>query len=127
MFGQIWKWAGKYRTTPRNLGVAPWDVGPQTRLLLEDARYWLAHASYGTDECALRLHHRLVAVHPFANGNGRHARMMADLVAHSRDVRRFSWGRANLCTASVTRGKYIDSLHAADAHQYGPLLEFGRS
>jgi Fic-DOC domain mobile mystery protein B len=127
MFGRIWRWAGKYRTTQRNLGVAAWLIAPQTKILLDDARFWLANSSYGTDECALRFHHRLVAIHPFANGNGRHARMMADLIAHSAGARRFTWGSADLCATSAVRSRYIRSLQAADAHDYAPLLAFGRS
>jgi Fic-DOC domain mobile mystery protein B len=127
MFGRIWEWAGEYRSTPRNMGVAPWNIGPQVRILLDDARFWIANGTFGADECALRFHHRLVAIHPFANGNGRHSRMMADLIAHSRGAKRFSWGSADLSAASSVRRRYIESLHSADGHDYGLLIAFGRS
>ena len=80
MFGDVWEWAGAYRKTERNIGVAPYRIAPDLTVLLGDARFWIEHNTYPPDETAVRVHHRLVWIHPFPNGNGRHARLMADLL-----------------------------------------------
>ena len=127
MFGHVWRWAGEFRLTERNIGVAPHRIGIDLRNLLDDGRYWIAHATYPSDEIAARFHHRLVLVHPFPNGNGRHARMATDLLLTALGRPRFSWGRANLIDASETRHAYVAVLRAADGRDIGPLLEFVRS
>lgn len=128
MFGETWKWAGKYRLTEKNIGVPPWEIGARLRMLIDDARVWVENPSEDRDTVAARFHHRLVSIHPFANGNGRHARLMADLLllkVLGRD--RFSWGRENLVEESETRRAYLEALRAADRRNLGPLLQFARS
>lgn len=127
MFGDVWRWAGRFRTTKTNLGINHWEIPVELRKLLDDARKWIDAKAYPPDEAAVRLHHRLTQIHPFPNGNGRHARMMADLLIMQLDGQRFSWGRANLRDASKVRARYIAALHAADEHDIGPLLAFARS
>lgn len=127
MFNRVWRWAGKYRTTERNLGVAPYYIQPELRQAIEDAQYWVEHQSYAADELAVRYHHRLVVVHPFSNGNGRWSRLAADLLIVRQGSPRFTWGRANLQTAGDVRHAYIDALHAADNHELAPLIAFARS
>ena len=127
MFGQVWAWAGRYRTTPRNIGVSPWQIAPQLRIFLDDARYWMEHSTYAPDELAVRFHHRLVFIHPFANGNGRHARLMADLLVAQLGQERFSWGRSNLVSVGEMRRHYIEALQEADRGQFTLLLQFARS
>lgn len=128
MFNRVWRWAGQYRTTERNLGVLPHRIQPDLLRAIGDARYWVEHQSYGTDEVAVRLHHRLVTVHPFPNGNGRWSRLAADLlVVQQGGGSRFTWGRANLQAAGDVRRAYIDALHAADNHNSAPLIAFARS
>jgi Fic-DOC domain mobile mystery protein B len=95
--------------------------------LLDDACYQIEHASYPPDEIAVRFHHRLVAIHPFPNGNGRHARLMADLLLERLGQPRFTWGRRSLTDATATRQAYIAALRAADARDIAPLLAFTRS
>jgi len=80
MFGSTWAWAGAFRTTEKNIGVDPAQIAVRLRDLLEDVRYWIEHNTYPVDEIALRFHHRLVVIHPFPNGNGRHARLMTDVL-----------------------------------------------
>jgi Fic-DOC domain mobile mystery protein B len=92
-----------------------------------DARYWLEHGTYPSDELAVRVHHRLVLIHPFANGNGRHARLIADVLAQRQERPVFSWGGENLARGSDFRQRYIAALQAADAHDIAPLLAFARS
>ena len=99
----------------------------ELRNLLDDTRFWIEHGTYEPDEIAARFHHRLVWIHPFPNGNGRHARTAADLLLVAMGKPRFTWGRENLVDAGQTRQAYVDALRAADAHDYGPLLAFVRS
>lgn len=127
MFGDVWRWAGTYRTTPRNLGVEPWKIQPEMRQIIDDVRYWIEHETYKHDEIAVRFHHRLVATHPFPNGNGRWSRLVADLLVVALGGERFTWGSANLQKASDVRRRYIDALHAADNHDIELLIAFARS
>lgn len=127
MLGDVWRWAGRFRTTERNLGIHYFEIPMAVRQLLEDARAWLQYKTYPPDEIAVRFHHRLVQIHPFPNGNGRHARLMADLLVMSLGGERFTWGRANLQQAGELRRQYIEALRAADNYDYGPLLRFARS
>lgn len=127
MLGSVWRWAGSFRDTERNIGIEPYRIGVELRQHLGDVRYWIDHASYAEDEIALRFHHRVVAIHPFPNGNGRHARMAADLLAARLGRDRFSWGSANLVTPAETRARYIAALKAADKHDLDALIAFARS
>lgn len=127
MLGQVWRWAGTIRNSDRNIGMAFHQIRPHMRLLVEDVRYWVENGTYPADEIAVRFHHRLVLIHPFPNGNGRHGRLAADLLAVRLDRPRFTWGRASLVESEKTRRQYIAALQAADAHDIRPLLEFARS
>ncbi|HQS12816.1 MAG: cell filamentation protein Fic [Sphingomonadales bacterium 35-56-22] len=127
MFGQVWRWAGHYRKTARNIGVDANRVRMDTAQALDDARFWVANATYAPDEIAVRFSHRLVAIHPFPNGNGRLSRMAGDLLAVQLGRPQFSWGSHSLTDANVTRAAYIAALRAADAHDLGPLILFARS
>ena len=128
MFGDVWKWAGEYRKTEKNIGVnPPFRIQPEIRQIIEDVKYWIANKSYPPNEIAMRFHHRLVAVHPFPNGNGRWSRLAADMLIVQLGGKRFSWGSANLQADAEVRRNYIDALHAADDHDLGPLIAFSRS
>lgn len=127
MLGGVWAWAGTYRRTDRNLGIEHYRIPAEVRALLEDVHYWVKQKVYPPDEIAVRLHHRLVAIHPFANGNGRHSRLMADLLAEKLGEHTFTWGGASLVDESELRRRYIDALQAADSHDIGPLLAFARA
>lgn len=127
MFGEVWAWAGRFRLTERNIGIDPARIAVELRKLLDDARYWIANETFPPDEIAVRLHHRLVAVHPFPNGNGRTARLLADLLAVRLGREPFTWGRASLTDIGEARRAYIKALQAADDHDIRPLLAFARS
>jgi Fic-DOC domain mobile mystery protein B len=127
MLGDVWRWAGQFRTSERNLGIPHYEVPMALRQLLDDAKTWIENASYPRDEIALRFHHRLVQIHPFPNGNGRHARLMADLLVMNLGGERFSWGSVNLGDTGDVRKRYIAALQAADNHDTAPLLAFARS
>jgi len=128
MLGQVWSWAGTFsREANRRIGVDYWLIEPELRQLLDNVRYWIENNAFSPDEIVLRFHHRLTQIHAFPNGNGRHARMAADLLAVQLGLERFTWGRANLVEAAETRRAYVDALRAADGHDMGPLLAFARS
>lgn len=127
MFGKTWQWAGTFRSSDKNIGVDWRQVGVQLKDLLEDTRYRLDHGTYPLDEIAARFHHRLVSIHPFPNGNGRHARLMADVLLVRRGAEPFSWGRGDLVHARAARDRYLAALRAADRGEIGLLLEFVRS
>jgi len=128
MFGHVWRWAGLFRKTGKNIGLPAWQIAIELRTLCDDCAFWIKHNSYPPDEIAVRFHHRLTAIHPFANGNGRHARLMADIIlAHLLKQPRFTWGSGNLINAGDCRRQYINALRAADRYDYGPLLAFVRS
>lgn len=127
MLGDVWRWAGKFRTSQRNIGIDYWLIAVQLRLLLDDVKAWIEYRTYPPDEIAVRFHHRLVLIHPFPNGNGRHARLMADLLVMQLGRERFSWGRDSLREAGAARARYIQSLRAADNGDISELLAFARA
>lgn len=131
MFSDVWTWAGKPRLRETSIGVAPSQISVQLRDLLADTRFQVEHAEDTeavADEIAIRFHHRLVSIHPFPNGNGRHARLAADLLVGTLGGRRFTWGSAEMVGDGEARREYLRALRVADAHfDCGPLLAFARS
>ena len=128
MFKNVWKWAGKQRTSNKNIGVSKELIPEQLKVLFDDAAYWIKNATYSPDEIGARFHHRLVAIHAFANGNGRHARMMADIVLEQNGHQPFSWGNTDLYDSeNSARKEYIASLKLADQGNIEKLLKFVRS
>ena len=126
MLGDVWRWAGRFRTSQRNMGIDYWLIPTELRKLLDDTKAWIEFKTYPADEIAVRFHHRLVLIHPFPNGNGRHARLMADLLIMRLGGERFSWGRESLRDPGIARQQYIAALRAADNHDIAPLLAFAR-
>jgi Fic-DOC domain mobile mystery protein B len=128
MFGSVWKWAGKFRQDNKNLGVPWFQISVDVKTLCDDVHYWMANKTFSEDEIAARFHHRLVAIHLFPNGNGRHARLIADmLLEHALKRHPFTWGNANLINSCDDRKRYIESLIAADRGDYELLLKFVRT
>lgn len=128
MYGLVWSWAGLFRETNKNIGVDKRDIAGQLHMLLEDALFWLEHKTFPPDEVALRFKHRLVSIHCFPNGNGRHSRLMADVVArHIFGLPFFSWGAMSEKDPKARRSAYIKALQAADQGDIRPLLAFARS
>jgi len=127
MFGEVWEWAGTFRTTERNIGIQAYRIGMELASLIGDIRYWIEHETFPPDEIAIRFHHRLVAIHPFPNGNGRHARLTADLLIEQLGGEPFNWGSGNPVDVGELRARYVAALRAADNHDIGPLLEFARN
>jgi Fic-DOC domain mobile mystery protein B len=122
MFGEVWDWAGRYRRTLTNLGVEPHLIAPHMRDLVLDAVAW-------QDEpllVAVRFHHRLVVIHPFVNGNGRHGRAAATSLSRALDGPTLTWGM-HLGEPASARRRYLDALRRADTGDIGPLVEFSTS
>lgn len=127
MFDQTWRWAGVYRKTEKNIGVSVSQMREMLMALLGDARYWIEHNTYPADEIAVRFHHRLALIHLFPNGNGRHARLIADVLAVRLGRPVFTWGRNNLINPGEAREKYLQAMRTADAGDIALLREFARS
>ena len=124
MFNKTWAWAGTYRKSDKNLGV-PWrTVATEVFKAIGDARYWLDEAVYDGTESALRLHYRMVVIHPFVNGNGRHARLLADILLFNLDHSPIRWGGTELDSVSEKRSRYLTALRAADRGDFAPLLSY---
>ena len=129
MFGDVWRWAGRYRTVDTNIGIDWARVPVAVRDLVQDARAWVAAAGpdvEDADALTVRFHHRLVQIHPFANGNGRHGRVAADYLVQALGRPRFSWGAKHHLDDRALRAAYIAALHAADAGDLAPLVVFAR-
>ena len=124
MFGDTWKWAGTIRMRDKSIGVPFYNVRPELRHLLDDARYWQQEKTYDVTEIAVRVHHRLVKIHLFPNGNGRHARLIADIIAKQGSVSEFTWGGGNLIEGNQLRAAYIAALKRADEGDYADLICF---
>lgn len=127
MLGRVWRWSGQYRRSGKNVGVDAYRIPQELRLLLDDCRFWIENATYVPDEIAARFHHKLVWIHLYPNGNGRHARLATDLLLVALGQPRFTWGSVNLVDPGETRQAYIAALRAADNYDIAPLLEFVRS
>lgn len=127
MFDQTWKWAGLYRLTQKNIGVPVHQIRERLMALFGDVRYWIENKTYSLDEIAVRFHHRLASIHPFPNGNGRHARLIAEVLVMKLGNTAFTWGSANLVEEGMTRTRYLEAIRAADDGEIQPLLQFARS
>lgn len=127
MFDQTWRWAGTYRKTAKNLGVPVADIHERLAQLLANAKYWLENKTFDVDECAVRFHYDLVVIHAFPNGNGRHARLIADIVSAKYGRPVFSWGSKDLIPAGEAREAYLTTLRVADQGDIHGLLKFARS
>ncbi len=127
MLGNVWSWAGQFRKSEKNIGVKWINIGVDLKVLLEDTKYWISHNTYPPDEIAIRFKHRLVNIHCFPNGNGRHSRMMADLIIEVifKD-KIFTWNNSNMVKADETRRKYIHAIRAGDKGDIHPLIQFAR-
>ena len=128
MYGEVWAWAGNFRKTDKTIGVDKWQIPVALKSLLDDALFWVQNNSFPPDEIAIHFKHRIVAIHCFPNGNGRHSRLMADIII-SKIFKQpeFTWGAASLLKESEERNQYLKSLSAADAGNYSLLLAFAKS
>ena len=128
MYGEVWKWAGAFRESEKNLGIKSYLIPTELKVLLDDAIFWVQNDTYSLVELAIRFKHRLVSIHCFSNGNGRHSRLMADLIMEKLfNATFFSWGSSNLVKATETRKAYIKAVKMADKQDLQPLIVFAKS
>ena len=128
MFSEVWGWAGTFRRSNKNIGVDKFIIEQELLILTDDCRYWIANKIYSEDEIAIRYKFRMVSIHPFPNGNGRHSRISGDILA-SKIFKRpiFSWGGKSIGKDGEIRKRYLESLYSADQGDISPLLELARS
>jgi Fic-DOC domain mobile mystery protein B len=124
MFQRVWRWAGTFRTTAKNIGIDAAHINMAAQQLMDNAVHWIEHRVFQHDELFARFHHRMVEIHGFANGNGRHARALTDLALQRHGLARFTWGAS--LDKDVFRTQYIAALRAADQGDFAPLIEFVR-
>jgi Fic-DOC domain mobile mystery protein B len=127
MFDKTWSWAGNFRKRQTNIGIEAIYIPQELKIIFDDVKFWLENDIYNLREIAIRLHHRLVLIHPFPNGNGRFSRLFADLMLHHKNKPAFSWGQCRLEEDSILRKKYISALQEADKGEYKKLIEFADS
>jgi len=128
MYGEVWKWAGAFRESEKNLGIKSYLIPAELKVLLDDALFWVENDTYSPDELAIRFKHRLVSIHCFSNGNGRHSRLMADLIMEKLfNATFFSWGSINLVKVTDARKAYIKAIKMADKQDLQPLMVFAKS
>jgi len=128
MFNEVWSWAGEFRKTNKNIGVDKLQIGISLRQLIDDSKFWLVNKTYSDDEFAIQFKHRIVKIHCFPNGNGRHSRLIADIIIYQifgKPV--FTWSRSNLNKKGDTRSKYLSAIKSGDNGDINPLLEFART
>ena len=128
MFGQVWNWAGKFRNSNKNIGVDKFQIQPKLKLLIDDCKYWVENKIFPEDEIAIRFKHRLVSIHPFVNGNGRHSRLTGDVIVNKVfQIPVFTWGSKLVVSGDDLINIYLNSLRNADNGDYTKLLLFARS
>jgi Fic-DOC domain mobile mystery protein B len=128
MFSDVWGWAGTFRRSNKNIGVDKFVIEEELYKLMDDCKYWIEHKVYAEDEIAIRYKFRMVSIHPFPNGNGRHSRICGDiLVSHVYNRPRFTWGGNRIEEEGKVRKNYLDALYKADQGDFWPLLELSRA
>jgi len=128
MFGSVWGWAGRFRQSNKNIGVDKAVIGVELKKLLDNCFYWIENKTFPEEEIAIRLKHRLVSIHPFSNGNGRHSRLMADAIMEKVFLKpSFSWGGVSVKTIDNNRLEYIRAVREADQEDFESLLKFAKS
>ncbi|MEX2347963.1 MAG: mobile mystery protein B [Balneolaceae bacterium] len=128
MYGDVWAWAGKFRKTDKNLGIDKWQIPMALKKLCDDTLFWIQKETFSADEIALRFKHRIVSIHCFPNGNGRHSRLMADIIISMMyKMPLFSWGTDDLVHEGKVRSNYLKAVRAADNGDFELLLKFARS
>jgi len=127
MLSDVWQWAGEFRRSDKNIGVDKYKIGIELRNLIDDCKYWVEQGAYPPDEIAIRFSHRVVQIHLFPNGNGRHSRLIGDIIVNDGFERPvFTWGRSDLLHKGEARTIYLSALREADQGNYRKLIKFAR-
>ena len=123
MFGDVWEWAGKPRKVELSIGIKAYMVPMELKKLVDDLIYWQEHKTFNTIEIASKIHHRAVQIHPFKNGNGRWARMLANIYLKQNGLAPTKWNENLLSKENPHRDKYITALKKADKGDYTELIK----
>jgi Fic-DOC domain mobile mystery protein B len=125
LFGEVWKWAGKFRTVEVNISkYRHHDVRPQLHNFFEDIKLWISGGKMSWDEISAEMHHRLVTIHPFPNGNGRTTRIFTEYVQKRNQQQVTSWGSTRKIDQKKRRDDYIKALRLADIGDFRALIDF---
>jgi len=128
MYGDVWRWAGQFRKSNKNIGIEWTQIGVELKTLMDDTKFWIDNETFSPEEISIRFKHRIVAIHCFPNGNGRHSRMLADIaMEHIFGLEIFSWNQSNMVEADDIRKKYIVALRKADQGDVSELIKFASS
>lgn len=128
MYGDTWKWAGEFRKTDKNIGVDKFNIAIELKQLLDNCLYWIENKIFSNEEIAIRLKHRIVQIHCFANGNGRHSRLLADVLMEKVfHLPVFTWGADSLVKQKDLRSIYLKALKKADREDFNELIAFAKS
>jgi Fic-DOC domain mobile mystery protein B len=128
MYSDVWRRSGKFRTSEKNLGIASYKIATELKILMDDCLFWIENNTFEPVEIAVRFKHKLVSIHCFSNGNGRHSRLMADLIMEKFFGKPIlGWGRNNLVQQNNTRDFYIKAVKLADKNEFQTLIEFAQS
>jgi Fic-DOC domain mobile mystery protein B len=128
MFRDVWAWAGEFRKTNKNIGVDKFQIGISLKQLLDDSMYWLQNNTYSEEEFAILFKHKIVKIHCFANGNGRHSRLLADIIiSHIFGKPIFTWNSSNLNKKGEARSNYLTAIRKADSGNIIPLINFAKT
>ena len=123
MLGQVWEWAGKTRTRETNIGVMPHQIEIERKKLNDDAVFWCEATVMTPKELAITFHHKLIQIHCYPNGNGRHGRIMADLIVEKLyEMKRLDWITEDMLHEGEARDIYIDAMKSADDNSYKLLF-----
>ena len=126
MFGNVWEWAGKFRSCELSIGIKAYQVPTALKELADDIAFWDKHKTYDIYEVAARLHHRAVQIHPFQNGNGRWSRMLANIYLRQNGSMPVKWQENLLSKENTKRDEYIQALKNADSGNYAKLIAMHR-
>ena len=128
MYGNVWKWAGEFRKSDKNIGISWPQIGIELKKLIDDTEYWINNNTFSAEEISIKFKHRIVAIHCFPNGNGRHSRIMADIMMEfifGKEI--FSWHKSNMVKPNDIRKQYITALKKADNGNIEPLIKFAKN
>ena len=127
MLSEVWDWAGTKRKSNKNIGVDKYQISIELKNLLDDCKYLIENNTYKPDEIVIRFSHRLVKIHVFPNGNGRHSRLIADImISNIFNNPIFTWGKSDLSKNNTVRNEYLEAIYSADKGDIQPLIKFSR-
>jgi fido (protein-threonine AMPylation protein) len=121
MLGDVWQWAGQTRRTGCQFGVDWQQIEMQLYGTVEDLEIW--QESMDLLEQSTNLHFRGVWIHPFQDGNGRWARLLANIWLRLNGEPIVEWPAEVSGIESRIRQEYLDCIRHAIDGEMGPLIK----